>query len=91
MPNFLQSTSVLIYSQSKQYYLIRRQEEAASIYEVARDEARLQIEATESAAKEDADASTINGHIEESRDVEAQANALAVEDTEVLAEVLGVQ
>ena len=73
------------------------EEEAASICEVARDEARLQIEATESAlaaataAEEGADASTINGHIEEFRDVEAQANALTVEDTEVLAEVLGVQ
>ena len=73
------------------------EEEAASICELARDEARLQIEATEAAlaaataAEEGADASTINKHIREFQAVEAEANALTVEDTEVLAETLGAQ
>jgi hypothetical protein len=71
--------------------------EAASICELARDEARLQIEATEAAlaaataAEEGADASPINKHIREFQEVEAEADALTVEDTEVLAETLGVQ
>jgi hypothetical protein len=73
------------------------EEEAASICELARDEARFQVEATEAAlaaataAEEDADASTINEHVREFQDVKAEADALTVEDTEVLAETLGIQ
>lgn len=73
------------------------EEETASICELARDEARLQVEATEAAlaaataAEEDADASTINEHVREFQDVKAEADALSVEDTEVLAETLGIQ
>lgn len=73
------------------------EEEAASICEASAQETAIQVDATEAAlaaataAEEGADASTINGHVEEFQEVEAQADALTVEDTEVLAEVLGVQ
>lgn len=73
------------------------EEEAASICDVARDETRLRVEATEAAlaaataAEEGADASTINEHVTEFQEIEAEASALTVEDTEVLAETLGLQ
>ena len=70
---------------------------ARTICETAREETATQIEATEAAlaaataAEEGADASTINEHVTEFQEIEAEASALTVEDTEVLAETLGLQ
>lgn len=73
------------------------EEEAASICERSAEEARLQLAATEAihsaanAAADGAAASTINGHIEEYRELEAQAETIAVADPDVVAETLGLE
>ncbi len=73
------------------------EEEAASICEGSAEKARLQLAATEAvlsaarAAAEGTDASTINGHIEGYRELEARAETITAEDPEAVAEALDLQ
>ncbi|GAB7010352.1 hypothetical protein [Halorubrum trueperi] len=70
---------------------------ATSLCETAAEETDLQVAATEAAlaaataADEDADAGTINGHIEEYRSRRSEASERSVEDTDAVASALGLE
>ena len=73
------------------------EDDAAALCETAVTETALQVDATEAAlsaaraADGDADAGTINGHIETFRTHRDEAVALTVEDTDAVAVALGLE
>ncbi|RLM60036.1 hypothetical protein, partial [Halorubrum sp. Atlit-26R] len=72
------------------------EETAADLCEIAVDETALQADATDAAlsaaraARSDADAETINGHIERFRSLREDAAAIDVADADAVASALGL-
>ncbi|TKX56694.1 hypothetical protein EXE44_13795 [Halorubrum sp. SS7] len=71
--------------------------ETADICETAVDETALQADATNAAlsaaraARDDADAETINGHVERFRSLRDDAAAIDIADTDAVASALGIK